>query len=259
MVSAEMLGFTSFCPTYALMADATENGATAQVDVALDGQMQALLTEAKNTLGLSEGECTMFIADVPSSPPSMPAIVMVAQSNASQQTATKREHVLGVCKLVNLMELAQVDLAPLVYVNNYYFNDRKIDSATANVTVIQQPKHGHVEIYSAHGWTGSFYRPNDGYLGNDSFVMQVEGNGFKVRLQYFVAVAVDDTATAFNLNPACKGGYWKISINPDDPNSPIYTFEQTSQLTSAYAGLSNVDLAFADLKGGTVGQARRLG
>jgi hypothetical protein len=142
----------------------------------------------------------------------------VGLHNSSAQptrAATQREHALGVCELVSLTGSAQADLSPMVYVNNFYFNDAKIDYATAIISTLQQPKHGHLESDSDGNWAGAKYLPNEGYLGNDSFVMQVEGNGYTVKLQYFVAVASDDTKAAFNLNSSCTGSYWKISTALD--------------------------------------------
>jgi hypothetical protein len=153
----------------------------------------------------------MLIADMPNAPPSMPSVMMVAQANTDQKPAMQREHELGVCELVDTAGTGQVDLVPMVKVNSYYFSDAKIDIYTAKITILQQPKHGKLVPDSTGEWGGSKYRPNDGYLGNDSFIMQVEGNGYTVKLKYFVAVAVDNTKEAFNLNTACKGYWWKIS------------------------------------------------
>ena len=172
----------------------------------------------------------MAISDMPNMPPSMPATVIVAQANTGKQSATQREHALGVCKLVNQMGEGQADLSPMVYVNNYYLNEEKIDWGTATITVFQRPKHGHIEPDSSGSWTGAKYLPNDGYLGNDSFVIQVEGNGYKVKLNYFLAVANDDTVAVYKLNPACKGTYWKIS---QDGNRTITSVEYQSPTISS--------------------------
>jgi hypothetical protein len=147
----------------------------------------------------------------PNAPPSTPPVVLGAQANTSHQTSAQPEHVLGGCELVNLMGEGQAELSPMVYVNSYYFNEEKINWGTATITIYQEPKHGKLEPDSSGSWTGAKYLPNDGYLGNDFFVILVEGSGYKVKLNYFLAVANDDTVAAYNLNPACKGTYWKIT------------------------------------------------
>jgi hypothetical protein len=173
--------------------------------------MQALVTEAVKTLGFNEGEITMLISDIPNAPPSAPMIVLVAQANTGQQMAAQNEHVLGVCDVVNVMGSAQVRLFPETNANAYFHtHDATIDPATAIITVLQQPKHGSLEPNSRGDWGDAKYIPNDGYLGNDSFVMQVKGNGYTVKLKYFIAVT-NDWGVRANPNPVCKGQIWKIS------------------------------------------------
>ena len=52
-----------------------------------------------------------------------------------------------------------------------------------------------------------------------------------------------------------KGIEWKISLNPNDSNSPIYSFEIPSQLSGTYVGLSNINLHFVDPHNSALGQA----
>jgi len=87
-------------------------GEAVPIDNVLDKTSQSLLSEAIKTLNLNEGETTMFIADVPNAPASMPQVVLVAQANTSQQNTTKSEHVLGVCGVVYS---GQADIFPLIY------------------------------------------------------------------------------------------------------------------------------------------------
>jgi len=186
--------------------------------------MQALLTEAKNMLGFNEGEYTMFFSDQPNVPPSMPSVVLMAQANTKtkQQAAAGRELILGVCDVVNPSGTGQAELSPVVYANGYFNSPAaKIDYATARISIVQQPKHGHLEPDSGGDWRRAKYLPNDDYLGdeplaikNDSFIMKVEGNGYTVKIHYFVAVT-DGVGVTFNPNPVCKGSAWKISSTID--------------------------------------------
>ncbi len=160
----------------------------------------------------------MFFAAQPDTPPSTPSVVMVAQANASQQTSINSSHTVGVCDIVNLTGTGQAELVPVVNANAF-FNTKKIDYATAKITVIQQPKHGRLEPISSDGdWRDPRYLPNDGYLGKDSFILQVEGSGYTFKIHYFLLVTDDPGVEA---NPNCKTFWWKISQDPNGNSTAL--------------------------------------
>lgn len=65
-------------------------------DDALSANVQALLDQVKADLGLSQGEVTMFIPDMPDVPPqNVP--VLIAQANQAQPRDVKTVRTLGVC------------------------------------------------------------------------------------------------------------------------------------------------------------------
>lgn len=143
----------------------------------------------------------------------------VGLHKSSAQPRRASEHILGICGLVNLTGTGQAELFPLRYTNDYFKtdgNNKDIDFASAKITIIRQPSHGILKPDSRGDWLHAKYLPNEGYLGDDSVVIQVEGNGYKVKLHYFIAVtdAMGDTT---NSNPVCKGeqgrSYWKISLD----------------------------------------------
>ncbi|MFA5243640.1 MAG: hypothetical protein WC392_14830 [Sulfuricella sp.] len=201
-------------------------------------------------LGLNQGEFAMFVLDQPDMPPSMPTIMVAEKANLGQQLVAGRLSTLGVCEILNLNRSSQVDVYSTI-VANMYFNTykAKIDAETAIVRVIRQPAHGSLEPNP--GWNEARYVPNDGYTGKDFFILEVEGNGYKVRLQYFLLVTADDGEVN---NPACKTpgqipGHWKIFLNP----APDYTSDIQPLLT--YTGISNfITLNIADLPGTAVAQ-----
>jgi hypothetical protein len=257
---------------HALMAGSLQVGDAVPMDSVLNVPMQALITEAAKTLGFNEGETTMLIADIPNTPPSTPAIVMVAQANTGQQIA-KDGHILGVCDVVNVNGYPQADASPVTLANAYFMtHDATIDPGTAKITILQQPKHGYLKPDSNGDWRYAIYKPNDGYLGNDSFVMQVEGSGYTVKLKYFIAVTNDFGVTE-NPNPICKGQIWKISQDANGTstltsvnylpsisnNASVTGATLTSILgkglaSSLDANTSGVTLNIADLAGGAVGE-----
>jgi len=79
-------------------------------------------------------------------------------------------------------------------------------------------------------------------------------------VKYFIKVMLGvgggtEAGDAYDDKKNCPNGrVWKISLNPDDPNAPIYTFEHPSELTSPYVGLANVNLTFGTLAPGALGQ-----
>ncbi|MDP2197107.1 MAG: hypothetical protein Q8K01_00830, partial [Sulfurimicrobium sp.] len=236
---------------HALMAEPTD--ANTPMDSIFGTSMQYLLTEARNTLGLNQGEFAMFVLDQPDMPPSMPTIMVAEKANLGQQLVAGRLSTLGVCEILNLNRSSQVDVYSTI-VANMYFNTykAKIDAETAIVRVIRQPAHGSLEPNP--GWNEARYVPNDGYIGKDFFILEVEGNGYKVRLQYFLLVTADDGEVN---NPACKTpgqipGHWKISLNP----APDYTSDIQPLLT--YTGISgSVAVDIAVLPGTAVARVGR--
>jgi VCBS repeat-containing protein len=239
--------------------------------------MQSLVLEAQDALGFKEGETIMLIADLPNAPPSTSPVVIVAQANSGEQTAAQSAHVMGICDVLNLTRSSQVDLFPLGYANGYFMtHDATINPGTAKITIIQQSKHGRVEPTNTDGdWRYIRYVPDDSYLGSDSVVLQVEGNGYKVELHYFLAVT-DDAGQTYNPDPVCKASWWIIS--QDSNGSPILVAVATPSLPvsnvtnpaadtaslSSWLDLaqdynklidqSGVSVTYAALPGGSVGQ-----
>jgi len=205
--------------THNLLADvvsAPSQSGTSTDAGSLSEAMQALLSEATQALSLNQGEYTMLIADLPAHTVDAPAMVLFAQANVTQ---AQRPHVLGVCALSKVIRDApgsgDVGLSPALYANAYYFKvknsqNEKINSAAAQVTVLKSPKHGRLEPNLDGDWKHPTYIPADGYEGNDVFVLQVQGNGHTVQLNYFVYVSEDTGADMFS-NKNCKGVAWTIS------------------------------------------------
>ena len=198
----------------------------------------------------------MFIADQPNVPPSMSPLIMMTQASSSQQTATKGDHILGVCGIVNPSGIGQLDAFPVINANAYFYtHDAKIDDGTAKVTIIQRPKHGRLEPTNSDGdWSDTRYLPNDGYLGKDSFVLQVEGSGYKVKLYYFLTVTdlVGDTALQ---NKACKGITWKISSSSPQSTFDLTSLQRSVTLSELLADASQALSGYSDLSEGAVGRS----
>ncbi len=153
------------------------------------------------------------------------ALGMAGESVAAENSApltrnvATHQHTLGICQVVGS---GKMGLSPVVLANSYFKMDGNsvdfINYATAKVTIIQQPVHGSLWPDSRDDWRGASYVAPDDYLGNDSFVLEVEGSGYKVKLRYFMDVT-DIVGGVSNPNPVCKGehgrSYWKIFQEAD--------------------------------------------
>lgn len=182
---------------------------------------------------------SMILSDVPNSPPSASPVIVLAQVDRGSQRAANAPHVMGICDVLNLTRSPQADVFPVIDANSFYFRGKgNIDPTTATITVVQQPRHGILEPNP--GWDSARYLPNDGYLGDDSFVITVEGNGQKVELRHFLFVT-DEVGATENTNPVCKGmPWWKIS--QDANGNPVLTVMALAVLVTPDTVLTNDSL-----------------
>jgi len=209
-----------------------------------------------------------MVMDVPPDVPPQYAPVVIAEAKQAAQPSTERT--IGVCKLIENRPEARFTavntMSPVLGVYGYLTDYEKavIDVATykaAKITLLQAPKHGTLVTDNE----GAVYYPDDypvdsNYVGPDRATLLVEIGKYKVKVIYHFNVMPNVPGSGEQGRPTddkrfCPNGrVWKISLNPDDPNAPIYTFEHPSELTSPYAGLSNVNLTFGTLAGGALGQ-----
>lgn len=135
------------------------------------------------------------------------------------------------------------------YLAHYHDGDPRyqgfsFDGDGAKVTLVKAPTHGKVVLGDdshAMAWNLYHYTPQAGYVGQDRFVMQVERNGVKVRIQYLIeSMNADEPSIGY-----CDPETWKIFL-PSNGNNP----RLANVLTAA-----TQNLTFADLTGGAVGEA----
>ncbi|MEO7623423.1 MAG: hypothetical protein ABIS30_10200, partial [Gallionella sp.] len=258
------------------------------------GNAQSLLDQVKTEMGLTQGEVTMFIPDMPNVPPQY-VPVMIAQANQAQANDTTTTRTIGVCdpspnnnySLENVIE----PVGEAGFYLRSYEHQQVRDIGT--VTVLQQPKHGVLRLVTEADRGTLFdssagplksdsalyaYLPEQGYLGNDKAVMLVDIAGVKVKVVYFFK-AVGGPLGNYGVEEFCgkRGYHWKISSTLDangnstitsvDYQSPVITATATVTDTAALAAtletsvLSNltlntsaITLNIANLPGGAVGQ-----
>jgi hypothetical protein len=132
-------------------------------------------------------------------------------------------YVLGVCQISKPDSGAEI--RPLTDGNSYlaYYHDGdpryqgfSFNRDGVKLTLVKAPSHGIVALADVPNVrNGQYhYMPNDGYVGEDRFVMQVERNGVRVRIQYLIEGIEADDMNAGH----CTTEHWKISLPTASPN-----------------------------------------
>lgn len=209
---------------------------------------QALIAGVQPRLSFEQGDLTMLIMDMPGVPPQYAPMVVAQKAQAKQQNT---DRTIGVCKPIeNKPEsrLSAVNAAMPVLLAYSYLQDiehQKIDESvfqTAKMTLLQAPTHGKLKLYEEQQ-AGSYESADYNYEGPDRATVLVEIGDYKVKVIYYFELMQDvpgsgDEGEATDDKTICPNGrVWKISLNPDDPNAPVYTVQRPTQLTSAYAAL----------------------
>ena len=214
----------------------------------------------------------MFMMDVPPDVPPQYAPVVIAQRSQTKESV-KTDRTFGVCALVQnpiqvFDELSGLkgqysavnSIGPEAVVANYLwgFENQQIDVNSIKVTILKNPVHGALELRKD---AGRFYVAEPNYYGPDRATFLVETGGRKLKVEFFIKVMETVPGGKDKYDPywdeeLCPNGpSWEISLNPDDPNAPVYTFEHPYQLTSALAGVVQANLTFSDLAGSALGQS----
>ena len=200
--------------------------------------------------------------------PAQTAPVVIAMASQPKKDATKIDHTIGICHLIENpagSPSAVNSLSPVTAVKIYLWNleHRAIDKADlkdAKVSLLQSPKHGVLEFFE--GTQSAGYLPSSiDYRGPDQATVLVEIGDRKVKVRYFFNVMQStppgtegyDPHEDKKLCPQGKGWLWKISLNPDDPSGRFFTFEQSFTMANTISGFQ-AEIVFADLPGDAVGQ-----
>ncbi|HEX19772.1 MAG TPA: hypothetical protein ENG78_03005 [Acidiferrobacteraceae bacterium] len=186
----------------------------------------------------------MLVMDIPPDVPAQHASVVIAQASQIQKSKAKTDRTVGICQALSNPAISSIPGAtvsayntftpPLAVKNYFRIVENRTVKGPSTVTVLENPKHGTLKdlgtiVYDQRGRaikdTGQrsySYLPKTGYLGKDRATLLVEIGGFKVKLVYFFQVEpVVDYKVEEIVCP--NGRYWKISINPNDPDGPLLT------------------------------------
>jgi Bacterial Ig domain len=229
----------------------------------LSAAEQALINDLGLQLDFHQGDVVMFLMDMADVHTQYEPIV-IAQAPQTQANKSTIDGTVGVCRVIqnagvsvmpggdDSARTAPYGLAPLATIKNYiYITEKRVVQISGNTAVLQKPTHGTVEM-KADGRLS--YSPESGYFGKDRVVLLVEMDGRKFKLVYNIHV-LEGVVTYQDDEELCPKSIWRISLNPDDPTAPEYTFQLPSQLANnGFGAIGNVDLKIANLSGTSVGQ-----
>lgn len=201
----------------------------------------------------------MFVVDQIDTPASNAGLTVVMDVSVSRKMSKERPHVLGVCDVVNLTKEEKIDLYPHEKAVQYFKGPtEQIDYSTAKITVVKQPRHGKLIPSGSveNEWDQVQYQPNQGYLGKEEIVLQVEGNEHVVRVHYFLAVTDDRDVT---FNPSCTAFTWKISSSLPTGTDDFTHWQTSASLSAMLANASGSLTNFSDLADSAVGETKGQG
>jgi hypothetical protein len=168
--------------------------------------------------------------------------------------------ILGVCKTIDFEENKEIDsrISFIADANEYmYKNEGKSnffgDTANVKAIVLKKPKHGTIKYVNG---LPDIYSTKNNYTGKDSFVIQVEKDGTRVNINYFILIDYPANLKYISCQELPKGstGTWKISQSPADlGNIDPATWLQTAQLSSLLASANQSLTGFQNLAGSAVG------
>ncbi len=148
------------------------------------------------------------MVDMPAVPPQY-AQVMIVQASQAQRSADKLDRTIGVCSLVeNPIRMEEIPDPGLV-------------------TVLRNPRHGTLKPLGSDPKDRSYvYLPKPDYFGPDRATFLVEIGGKKIRMEYFFRVVAGVADSFYENKEFCPNGErWKISLNPDDLNGGLISFQ----------------------------------
>ena len=171
----------------------------------------------------------MFAMDLPPDVPAQTAPVVIAMASQPKKDATKIDHTIGICHLIENpagSPSAVNSLSPVTAVKIYLWNleHRAIDKADlkdAKVSLLQSPKHGVLEFFE--GTQSAGYLPSSiDYRGPDQATVLVEIGDRKVKVRYFFNVMQSTPPvrkdTILMRTRSCarrvKAGYGKSLLTP---------------------------------------------
>ena len=156
----------------------------------------------------------MFIPDIRSVELLLGSFAVIAVVSPVQAA---EHYALGVCRTARqstgeeIMPTFDAD----IYLTDYHAGDARYKDFSfatkgGNVSLVKAPAHGKISLsgdVNAASESYYHYLPNQGYIGRDRFVLLVEKDSVKVRIEYLIE-GLDNDETDVGI---CDKEHWKIS------------------------------------------------
>lgn len=208
----------------------------------------------------------MFVMDMPDIPPQY-APVVTAQASQGQHGNATADRTIGVCHLIENRPESRLSavnsMEPIAAAWSYFKRQEHhvisdAEFKAAKLSLLQAPTHGTLEIDSTGG--AAYFPTTHDYFGPDRATVLVEIGGYKVKVLYFFKVMQSVAPGSQEYDPyqdkknCPQGEKWRMSLNPDDLNADLITFQSPVRWTGALAQSTQVSLNIADLPGTALGQ-----
>ncbi|MDR2014437.1 MAG: matrixin family metalloprotease [Azoarcus sp.] len=257
---------------------------------ALPDLVAPFVSQIQSEFEISLEDLNMWLGEPPT--PAQEAPIYIA-AKATAHESQKKERVFGVCW--NIPAAGQeyqayraiydgIRVRDANYYMDHYEKNPKPnffgDGSRTTVIITKQPAHGRLEFlilnpeYPSRSETldpaeAKFnaknlvinYIPEAGYLGMDSYDIEFEQDGVKVKIKNFIVV--DDRPNQWKedlkdkadceIAPGkykkYKEGIWKISLLPSQTTTDLASWQRTAELSNILASAVTAVQGFSDLPG----------
>lgn len=197
----------------------------------------------------------MWQAEPPVLPDQKPSAIYLAA-----QPAPNKDRTVGVCEKVgiNTGEKTKLQLSPSGAAETYMYRYEKTEyyfREGAKITLLLAPKHGKLILGDKE--SPDEYFPDKEYSGYDSFTMQIEKDGIKVKVNYSVIVDYPGELEYIDCSgqPKDSDGIWKISQASNHILNDTASWMQPSSLSVLISHASSKLSGFSNFAGGALGKA----
>lgn len=200
------------------------------------------------------------VVQVESAQQTPPEVITLTQSIGSEKALQGCKDVETIVKdsAINELNPSYIVFKHLGYqVKNGDYNAPQSVKDSVKTSLLKPPAHGTLVPQSFNFWT---YQGEDNFEGKDqaTFLVGIVGKRYKVVVNYLVHEVVDDKAvppaceSVFPPSTAPSGG---MTFDPTIDAAAFSSWVRIEALSNIIAATSSINMSFADLAGGAVGQA----
>jgi hypothetical protein len=187
-----------------------------------------------------KGDAFMWISEPPQAPVvDATPMELVQLASSEMNAASTSMPMLGVCQVIPA-GLNNTGLAAAMYANIYFedYTNQEIDFRKGNtVTLVQAPKNGECDDDN-----GTYY-PDDGFIGSDTLILEIQQGDVKLQIQYFIFVSdLDPRSAWYECNyvaPPDSTGSCKISRLPSQETDDLASWLRSTSLSTFLVGATD--------------------